>query len=389
MTLNVFRATLKLLAATLGADVEISREDKEAIRANLDGIYVYSKRNDMAHLVGHALVSHGLMGEDDKLFPLFEKEQLVAMFRREGQDFELSRICKTLEEAGIDFLPLKGSIMRRFYPEPWMRTSCDIDVLVKKEDFAKAKRCMLEILKYKQSRVSSHDESFDAPGRVHIELHFDLLEEDRAERSEEIMREVWEHVKPIDDKKHHMEMTDELFYFYHIAHIAKHFEDGGIGVRAFLDLYLLLLDHSNDEKRSELLERGGLSKFERVARDLALCWFAEGDLDILGQRAEVFVLRCGTYGAIENSILLAKEKTGGKRGYLLSRIFMPYDSIKYAFPILIKHKWLMPFCQIARWFKLISPKEAKRAARQVKASNTLSDRDLRRMKNLMRDVGLK
>lgn len=389
MILDVFRATLKLLAATLGASIEISQEDRDAIRANLDGIYTYSKRNDMAHLVGHALVSHGLLGEEDGQFALFEKQQLVAMFRQEGQDFELSRICETFEDEGIDFLPLKGSIMRGFYPEPWMRTSCDIDVLVKKEDFAKAKRCMLDTLRYKQSRISSHDESFDTPGGVHIELHFDLLEEGRAERSEEIMRDVWENVKPIEGKTHHMAMTDELFYFYHIAHTAKHFEDGGIGVRAFLDLYLLLLDHSNDEKREELLVRGGLVKFERVARELALCWFDGGELDILGQRAEVFVLRCGTYGAIENSILLAKEKTGGKRGYLLSRIFMPYDSIKYAFPILIKHKWLMPFCQIARWFKLISPKEAKRAARQVKASNTLSDRDLRWMKNLMRDVGLK
>jgi len=329
------------------------------------------------------------MSGEDKQFPLFEKQQLVAMFRREGQDYELSRICEVFEAQGIDFLPLKGSIMRRFYPEPWMRTSCDIDILVRKEDFARAKECILNILGYKQGKASMHDESFDAPGRVHIELHFDLLEEERAEQSRSVMSDIWAHATPTMGKKHHMEMTDELFYFYHVAHTAKHFEDGGIGVRAFLDLYLLSLDHSNDDKRNELLRLGGLDQFERVARDLALCWFAGGELDILGQRAEVFVLRCGTYGSIENSILLAKERTGGKKGYLLSRIFMPYDSIKYAYPILIKHKWLLPFCQIARWFKLISPRQARSAVRQVKASNTLSDKELKWMKRLMRDVGLK
>ncbi|MBO4954226.1 MAG: nucleotidyltransferase family protein, partial [Clostridia bacterium] len=33
----------------------------------------------------------------------------------------------------IDFMPLKGAVIRQYYPEPWMRTSCDIDIHVKKD----------------------------------------------------------------------------------------------------------------------------------------------------------------------------------------------------------------------------------------------------------------
>ena len=143
------------------------------------------------------------------------------------------------------------------------------------------------------------------------------------------------------------------------------------------------------EKRTALLHKGELEVFERVARALSACWFEGEELDFLGQRAENFVLRCGAYGSKSNAILLAKERTGGGRGYILSRIFMPYDSIKYAYPILRKHKWLLPFCQIARWFKLISPGRARSAAREIKTTYNLSDREFRALKSLMRDVGLK
>ena len=388
MTLSTVRAVLGLVAAEVGASIKISADDMAQIKANLDEIYRYAKRNDIAHLVGHALIKNGLISERDNSFPLFEGEQYTAMLRQERQDFELGRICEVLEGGGIDFIPLKGAVLRRLYPEPWMRTSCDIDILVKKEDFAAAKKCLLEDLGYKRGKESSHDESFDAPGRVHIELHFDLLEDGQTRGARKIIENVWSHTVPAEGKKHHMLMSDEMFYFYHIAHIAKHFEEAGIGARPFLDLYLLTLGRENDAKRDDFLKRGGLDVFERVARELVNCWFAGGELGNLGQRFEIFILRCGAYGALSNSILLAKEKRGGSRGYILSRIFMPYDSIKYSYPILKKHKWLLPFCQISRWFKLLSPKRAKRAAREAQRSSELSDKELRRLKTLMQDVGL-
>lgn len=389
MTLSTIRAVLKLLAAELGESITVTPEERENIRASLDKIYQYAKRNDMAHLVGYALTKNQLLFEADPCFALFESEQFTAMVRQERQDFELSRMCEALEEAGIDFIPLKGAIMRGLYPEPWMRTSCDIDILVKKEDLDTARRCMLETLRYKKGKESLHDESFDCGGAVHVELHFTLIEENRAEHSSKVMRDVWSRVDSAQGKQHQKQMSDEMFYFYHVAHIAKHFEEGGIGVRPFLDLYLLTRDNTNDGKRGELLHRGGLDTFERVVRALTEFWFVGGEVDELGRRTEIFVLRCGAYGSLSNSILLAKDRAGGSRGYLISRIFMPYESIKYSYPTLEKHKWLLPFCQVARWFKLLSFKRAKSAAIEIKKSNQLSDREFKSLKALMRDVGLK
>lgn len=389
MTIFTIRAVLKLIAAEFGVNANITPEEREDIRANLDKIYRYSKHNDIAHLVGYTLVKNNLISESDECFEAFESEHYLAMLRRERQDFELSRICEAFECAGIDFIPLKGAILKDLYPEPWMRTSCDIDILVKNEDLDAARECMLETLRYKKGKESMHDESFDCGGSVNVELHFALVEEGNANNAGQIVQDVWSHTQNAPGKKHHKLMSDEMFYFYHVAHMAKHFEKGGIGVRHFLDLYLLDRDTSNAEQREELLARGGLGVFGSVARKLAQSWFGGAELDAISGRAETFVLSCGAYGTRKNAILLATEKCGGGRRYILNRVFMPYDVIKYAYPILKKHKWLFPFYQLVRWLKLLSFKRVKSAANEIRTTSSLSENEYKKLRNLMIDVGLK
>ncbi len=390
MKLDIIHVILRLVAASFENEAVVDDEDKRLIKDNVEIIYAFSKHNDMAHLAGYALEKFDLISEHDKYFNDFQREQYTAVFRQENQDHELGRICNALEVCGIDFIPLKGSVLRHLYPEPWMRTSCDIDILVKKEDFPAARNCMLDKLKYKRGKESLHDESFYSDGGVHIELHFDLLEDGRVLGASKVIEDVWNNTKCVEGKKHHLMMSDEMFYFYHIAHLAKHFEGSGIGIRPFLDLYLLSKNTSNEENRNELLKKGGLELFEDTVRRLSQAWFSGNQLDELGKRAERFVFKCGTYGSEENRILLAKDKEGGGTGrYVMSRVFMPYDSIKMSYPILKKHKWLTPLFQIVRWFKLLSPRAAKSAAMEIKTSNSLSDKELIELKMLLHDVGLK
>lgn len=61
---------------------------------------------------------------------------------------EYNRICDALESVEISFLPLKGSVLRQYYPEPWMRTSCDIDILVHENDLEKTTEYLVRDLGY-------------------------------------------------------------------------------------------------------------------------------------------------------------------------------------------------------------------------------------------------
>jgi hypothetical protein len=222
-----------------------------------------------------------------------------------------------------------------------------------------------------------------------VELHFDLVEEGRAQNAIKELSKVWEHVSPVETDRYQHEMTDAFFYFYHIAHMAKHFENGGCGIRPFIDLWILdNIDGTDNKKRDELLLKGELLKFANAVRKLSKVWFEGAQMDTVSAGVESYILRGGVYGTTENRILLEQQKNGGRFGYMISKIFIPYDVIKFHYPILEKHKWLMPFMQVRRWGKLIFCGGLKRSAKELTVNQTMSKGTSDFTKNLMKQIGL-
>ena len=74
--------------------------------------------------------------------------------------------------------------------------------------------------------------------------------------------------------------------------------------------------------------------------------------------------------------------------YLFSRVFLPYDSIKFHYPILEKHRWLMPFMQVRRWFKLIFLGGLKRSVNEISINATLSKEQQDSTQQLLKQLGL-
>ena len=100
-------------------------------------LYRLSKEHDLAHFVGCELEKLSLLSNDE-ISNKFRKQHYAAVFRYKGMEFAISEIKDALCEAKIPHIPLKGSVLRYEYPEPWMRTSCDIDILVKRTDIDRA-----------------------------------------------------------------------------------------------------------------------------------------------------------------------------------------------------------------------------------------------------------
>ena len=73
---------------------------------------------------------------------------MTAVYRYERINYELNCLTEALNQAEMPFIPLKGSILRQYYPEPWMRTSCDIDILVREEDIDAATQAIEKKLGY-------------------------------------------------------------------------------------------------------------------------------------------------------------------------------------------------------------------------------------------------
>lgn len=342
--------------------------------------------HDIDHIVALGLKENGLITESNSGV---ERIIFKAIYRYQQLNFEYKRLCDALEASKIPFIPLKGSVLRKYYREPWMRTSCDIDVLVKRENLDYAVKYLTENLKYEEGERATHDVSLFSPTGIHIELHFDLVEEGRAQNAIGVLSTVWDDVSLAEGFEYRYEMSDEFFYFYHIAHMAKHFEIGGCGIRPFIDLWILdNMQGAALEKRNEILVKGGLFKFAESVRKLSRVWFENEAHDLISEDLENYIMRGGVYGNAENRIMVQQQKKGGRIRYALSRIFIPYSEIKFHYPILQKHPWLMPFMQVRRWCKLIFCGHLGRVTNELHYSNNISDAEAKAMQKFLENIGL-
>ncbi len=378
----------KILFALLRSGIcgeALSEDEKSAYSEEiLPELFSVAKKHDITPILVAGLEQNGL--------PVVEKlemEQIKAVYRHEQLKYALEQLCDALEAAKIPFIPLKGSVIRQYYRLPWMRTSCDIDILLHEEDLEKAISYLVEKCEYTRKGKSSHDVSLYTVNENHVELHYDLVEDGRVNSVSKILKNVWNTSVLHDGKSYWREMPDEMFYFYHDAHMAKHFEIGGCGIRPFIDLWILdNLAEFDSEKRNKLLKQGQIFKFAEIARKLSCVWFEDVAHDEITLQMEHYILSGGVYGTTENRIVVQQQKQGGKFKYALSKIFIPYEVIKFHYPVLQKHRWLTPVMEIRRWFKLVFCGHAKRSLHELKYNNAISADQAAQTKSFLDNIGL-
>lgn len=376
-----------ILRSILNGD-QVSDADKQLVTEDLlKDIVKLASKHDIAHLVALGIINNELVDEQTKS----QLQQIVfrAVYRYEKQNYELKQVCEALEKAQIPFIPLKGSVIRKYYPEPWMRTSCDIDVLVHEKNLRTAVSYLVENLNYTEHEQNSHDISLFSPSGNHIELHYDLVENHIADSPSEILADVWNVVELKEGYSYHYEMPDDMFYFYHVAHMAKHFENGGCGIRPFIDLWILdNMQINGHDKRDNLLRKGKLLQFANSSRKLSQVWVEGYPIDKISEKMQNYIIRGGVYGTSKNRITVQQLKKGGKLRYALSRIIIPYEDIKYYYPILQKHKWLTPVMQIRRWFNLAFFGGVKRSVRELSCNSNIPKSQVDEMKVFLVEIGL-
>jgi hypothetical protein len=350
-------------------------------------LYSLSNAHDLAHLTAHALLKSGLLPQND-VSDKFQRKLFQAVHRFEKMDYELKRICKTLEEAGIDHVPLKGAVVREYYPEPWMRSSCDIDILIHETDLDTAERALTEKLNYKKKvMVKYHDISLFSPSGVHLELHYSIRE--HFDGMDSVLGTVWNHVSLCPDKKHMYRQTPEFLLFHIIAHMAYHFQAGGCGIKPFIDLYLLRQSlNYNEDALTELCTTGKLTQFYQNALTLTNVWFGDASHTPITALMENFILHGGTYGTVSNRSAVEKNRAGSTVNQICKRIFMPRDMMEIRYPILRMHPILLPFCHVCRWFSLLSGKKISKSIHELQTIQSVTENASSDAGILMDQLGL-
>lgn len=355
--------------------------------AEFKAVYKLAAKHDLAHLVYHAAQAGGVLPQPadnaERAF-LNKTEQLVelAQYRYVKLEAELAHVSAVLERAGISYLPLKGAVLRVLYPQPWMRTSCDIDVLVHEEDLERAAEALVADGFTTDGVRNYHDMTLLCDG-VCLELHHNLLE--RVPAMDAVLATVWEHT--VSKGCYHLQ-TPAFFLFHHLAHMAHHFLGGGCGARTVMDLWLLLR-HSRCSSAEvlALCEQGGLSVFAEQMCALANVWFGDGEHDDTTRRVEQFILCGGAYGSRDQRGASAAVRHG-KYTMVWHKAFMPYTDLKQLYPALDGKPYLTPYYQLCRIVSRLKMGNGKKALERIKAAGEQDDETIREMQELLSAVGL-
>lgn len=310
-------------------------------------IIALSESQDVAHLIASPLGKFC----DENQKQLLKKQQMLAVYRREQQNYEEKRIFSVLNENNIDFIPLKGAVIKSFYPQEWMRTSSDIDILIKPEDGERAVSVICESLEYQFQGKSIKDYQLYSKNGVHLELHFSLKCD--QEGIDAVVENVWDHA--VFQKQNQYRLSNEFILFYIIAHGKYHFASGGCGIKPLLDYWIVSNNAEYDqEKFLDFIKASQCEKFYEVFHKLANVWFGNETHSEITLKTENYILSGGAYGTRENLGKASVHRKGGKIKYVFNRIFKPKKELQAQYPNLEKYPMLLPFYQIKRWFNLFN-----------------------------------
>ena len=351
---------------------------------DFESLYRLSKQHEIAHLVGNALLNNNLL-PTGKVGNAFKDQIMFAVYIYEQQNARLKKVIDIFEREKIANIPLKGVEIRKLYKEPWMRNSCDIDILVREEDADRATKVLIDSGFKSNGKKGFHDIHLSF-GDVNLELHFNILENVR--QIDGVLSEVWDHTEKVTEYCYRE--TPEYFVFHHIAHMAYHFIAGGCGIRPLLDLKILQINNFYDEtKLMPLLEKSQLVTFYETIKQLVGVWFNGGEYTEILKSVEQYILTGGVYGTRDNRTLtgVALNRQNKKR-YLFKLAFPAYNLMCGQYPVLRKHKWLLPFCYIGRLFRKTFGKDRKRVHKQIKSTFAYSDERIEQTNALLKSLNL-
>ena len=307
-----------------------------------------AKRYDLAPLLAEAMLSAGL-DEGCPDYDAFLREQLKGVLRYTRQSEAEKR------EAGILYMPLKGAVLRTLYPKPYLRTSCDTDYLLPKEECDRAVSLLTDKGGYTVLSATPHDVAVGIRGQVTLELHSALFEErDRGA----VCPSPFEGALT-EGESARRAMHPDYLLFYHIAHMAKHFSMGGCGLPPLVDLWLLERGKTLSGGAIELLRLSGLYRFYRAMHALSLSYLEGAPFDEGGEELHEYLLTGGLYGERERRLALAEEKKGGRRAYFLARVFPPKKTLEKRYPTLEKRPYLYPYYACRRLLSYLSSSDKK------------------------------
>lgn len=366
-------------------DEKLNRETVEACTPDtLVAVYALANKHDLAHLVAHAL--EGVTIPECEALQKLRKAKTMAIFRYARMDYEYEQLCRILENAEIPFVPVKGIVTRAYYPEPWMRTSSDIDILVKETDLKRATDALMLHHWSIHGEINHHDVHMCSAGGIHLDLHHSI--KGNIDSTDVVLDRVWEHCILAENKRFEYRQTNAFFLYHLFAHTSRHFLSQECGIRPFLDLWMLRQRMVWDENAlQKLCEAANIETFRLRMDELSCVWFGGKKHTQITEKMARCVVEREKQTQYYSASLFQKARAN-QPGHWGSRLIISYDLLKTTYPILEKHRWLTPLFQAVRWLKKLTDGRIGRMIQQHRIKKSIDTTHIAEAKQFLQDIGL-
>lgn len=322
---------------------------------NIDNIYTVSKKHMLSSMIGQILKNVGVSSEAFNK-SIAQAERKIIVLEKEYSD-----IISDLESEEIWYMPLKGYILKDYYPSFSMREMADVDILFDESRAADVRTIMEKHGFEVKSFDEKNDDDYVKSPVANFEMHRSLFGITHDKQICDYYRSIKSKLLKDPDNGFGYHFTAEDFYIFMIAHEYKHFISCGTGLRSLLDTYVYInKENLNMEYVLSEAEKLGISNYEKTNRELSMKLFSGNTLTDDEEVMFNYIVSSGVYGNFQNYLEHRFSKDGGKKAYLLNRILGPTNekdpkisNFKKRYAIFYKYPILLPFLPIYRLIKAL------------------------------------
>ncbi len=312
------------------------------------------------------------------------KEMMIGFLedirRSRNQMQQLQAVYDAFDAQGVDYMPVKGAVLKKLYPQPEMRMMEDADILIRTEQIP----IIGEIMRgmgMEERRGDKNEYVWNHP-KLLLELHKSLVSSDFGEFSE-YLKNSWDHAEK-EPTGNAYRMHREKHFVFLVIHFAKHYMRGNISPKDICDFWVFRNAYPDLEEAyiEAEVQKLGLTEFYHNILEILNNWFCGGAATPAVQIMTKDIFQHGV--ADDETVrwghaILSRQDTPGALGkskfrFVMTRIFPPLATMQYRYPILLRKAWLTPVFWFVRWFELIFlQKRLDQAAHVLLKDDALQD----------------
>ena len=340
-----------LTCAVNSKNPELARISK----MNLDQIYKLASYHSVVAIIAYALESA------IELPHKYDQAKKKTIRKQALFDTERNKILSCFSRERIWYMPLKGVVIKDYYPKYGMREMVDNDILCDPDRMEDVKN-ILEGLGFHCDLFGVDNQDVYSKDILCFEVHNSLFQADKYSDFSEYYKDIKTKLICDQNNSYEYRFKTEDLYIYLTAHEYKHYFRGGIGLRSLLDTYLFLIRHEEQIDWCYVngeLDKLKLTEFEKMNRQLSEKIFSEIPLSNEEKQLLMYYVSSGTHGTEEHRVdnrisseLSENDSKISKQRYITNRVFLRGEELKSKHPFVYQHKVLLPFFYVNRLFNV-------------------------------------